>query len=180
VPAEIRAQVGPPLEPVQITSVDAMARRALQDDMPGIVLRSVIRSTTKAVAQYQAQRAAEQLRHSHDDAAGVLLDLAAFTLMIGTVATETADERGWRSLPAHVYIARGKLPRGKHVLDVPTPEGMRNVEVDISGRHAFIALRFLRGYLFAMLPETPLPGARGAMATAANEAPPTDGKGVLR
>jgi uncharacterized protein len=148
--------------------------------MPAIVLRSVVRSTTKAVAQYQAQRVAEQRRHANDDALGMLFDLAAIGLMIGTVATESADERGWRSLPAHVYIARGKLPRGKQVLTVPTPEGARSLDVDISGRYAFIGLRFLRGHLFAMLPEAPLPGGSEATATAASEATSTDGEEVLR
>jgi hypothetical protein len=42
----------------KITSVDAMARRALEDEMPGIMLRGFVRSTGKAVAQYQAQRQA--------------------------------------------------------------------------------------------------------------------------
>jgi hypothetical protein len=180
VPAEIRADGAPPLVPVQITSVDAMARRALRDDMPGIVLRNVIRSTTKAVAQYQAQRAAEERRRSNDDAAGTLFDLAALALMMGTVATESADERGWRSLPAQVYIARGKLPRGKQVLSLPTPEGPRSVDVDISGRHAFIVLRFLRGYLFAMLPEVPLPGGRGAAASAAHRIASIQGKEMVK
>jgi hypothetical protein len=180
VPAEIRVDGAAPLEPVQITSVDAMARRALQDDMPGIVLRSVVRSTAKAVAQYQVQRVAEEQRRSHHDGAGMVFDLAAFALMIGTVATESADERGWRSLPAQVYIARGKLPRGKRVLSVPTPEGRRSVDVDISGRHAFIVLRFLRGHLFAMLPEVPLPGARRATASTADRNASIQGKEMVK
>jgi hypothetical protein len=167
VPDEVRVDFGEPLRPVRIASVDAMARRALQDEMPGIVLRSVVRSTAKAVAQYQVQRAAdEQLRRGEDTEAG-LLGLAAVALMIGSVATEQADERGWRSLPAHIYLARGKLPRGRRVLSLATPRGERRVEVDLSGRHALIALRFLQGGLFAMLPQTPAADGDDSTHTAA-------------
>jgi hypothetical protein len=151
VPDEVRVDSGEPLRPVRIASLDAMARRALQDDMPGIMLRSVVRSTAKAVAQYQAQRAAQQ----SDDG---LMGLAALALMIGSVATEQADERAWRSLPAHVYLARGKLPRGRRVLSLATPRGERRVDVDLSGRHALIGMRFLQDSLFAMPPQTPPAG----------------------
>ena len=70
VPGEIRVDGAAPLQPVQITSIDAMARRGLRDEMPGIILRSAIRSTGKAVAQYQAQRAADQQRRNRNDGAG--------------------------------------------------------------------------------------------------------------
>jgi hypothetical protein len=155
VPDEVRVDFGEPLRAARITSVDAMARRALQDEMPGIVLRSVVRSTAKAIAQYQAQRAAEQQRYRGEDTEAGLLGLAALALMVGTLATEQADERGWRSLPADIYLARGRLPRGRRVLSLTTPAGERSVQVDLSGRHAFIALRFLQGSLFAMLPQAP-------------------------
>src|SRR5690606_3706606 len=41
-----------------VTSIDTMARRALRDEMPGIMLRGFVRSLSKAVAQYRAQHAA--------------------------------------------------------------------------------------------------------------------------
>ncbi|HXV06466.1 MAG TPA: hypothetical protein VD791_00410 [Burkholderiales bacterium] len=167
VPDEVRVDFGEPLRPARITSVDAMARRALQDEMPGIVLRSVVRSTTKAVAQYQAQRAAEQQRMHGDSGEAGLLGLAALALMIGTVATEQADERGWRSLPADIYVARGKLPRGRRMLSLATPRGERSVQVDLSGRHAFIALRYLQGSLFTMLPQIPASGGGDGAQTVA-------------
>jgi hypothetical protein len=172
VPDEVRVDFGEPLRPARITSVDAMARRALQDDMPGIVLRSMVRSTSKAVAQYQAQRAAERQRMQGDSGEAGLLGLAALALMVGTVATEQADERGWRSLPADIYVARGKLPRGRRQLSLATPAGERSVQVDLSGRHAFIAVRFLQGSLFTMLPQAPAAG--GADDTTHSAALPAD------
>jgi hypothetical protein len=83
------------------------------------------------------------------------------------VVTEQADERGWRSLPAQIYVARGKLPRGRRVLSLATPGGERRVEVDLSGRHALVALRLLQGNLFAMLPQAPAAGADDKTHTAA-------------
>jgi hypothetical protein len=167
VPDEVRVDFGEPLRPVRIASVDAMARRALQDEMPGIVLRSVVRSTTKAVLQYQAQRAADEQRRRGEDTEAGLLGLAAVGLMIGAVVTEQADERGWRSLPAQIYVARGKLPRGRRVLSLAIPGGERRVEVDLSGRHALVGLRVLQGNLFAMLPQAPAAGDDDKTHTAA-------------
>ncbi len=159
VPGELRIDGQTALTPVQITSVDTMARKALQDEMPGILLRTFIRSMTKATAQYQAQRAASKRRSQGDDTAGDLLDLAAVALALASAATESADERSWRSLPASISIARVRLPRGDHRIRLDTPSGMQSVAVNIAGRHAFVALREIDGTLFTMLPEAPLPGA---------------------
>ncbi|MCW5619675.1 MAG: hypothetical protein KIS79_01010 [Burkholderiales bacterium] len=139
----------------EVTSIDTMARRALQDEMPGIMLRGFIRSTGKAVAQYQAQRQADLRRRRGDGSGGAALDVAAIALMIGSMTTESADERAWRSLPANVLIARGKLPRGLHHVTLPTPAGGRGVAVNIEGRYAFIGLRLIGDHLFPMLPEAP-------------------------
>jgi hypothetical protein len=159
VPGELRIDGQTVLTPVQITSVDAMARKALQDEMPGILLRTFIRSVTKATAQYQVQRSASKRRSQGDDSAGDLLDLAAIALALGSAATESADERSWRSLPASISIARVRLPRGDHRIRLDTPSGVQSVAVNIAGRYAFVALRVIDGTLFAMLPEAPLPGA---------------------
>jgi hypothetical protein len=136
---------------VKLTSVDAMARRALEDEMPGIMLRGFVRSTTKAVAQYQAQRMAEERRKHGDDGAGAALDIAAIALMIGSAVTESADERGWRSLPATIHVARARVPPGTYSVTLDAPGG-QPVQVNIGGRHAFVALRLMGGRLFAMLP----------------------------
>jgi hypothetical protein len=67
--------------------------------------------------------------------------------------TESADERGWRSLPAQIHVARGRLPPGRHRVTIETRAGALSTEVNISGSHAFVGLRLLRGTLFAMLPQ---------------------------
>jgi uncharacterized protein len=159
VPSELRVDGAAPLLPVQITSVDSMARKALQDEMPGIMLRTFIRSIAKATAQYQVERAASKQRSKGDDSAGAMLDVTAFALALGSAATESADERSWRSLPATISIARARLPRGEHRIQLETPSGVQSVEVSIEGRYAFVSLRLIDGTLFAMLPKAPLAGA---------------------
>ena len=153
------------LTPVLVTNVDAMSRRALQDEMPGIMLRGFIRSTAKAVAQYETQRKADEARRKGDDGAAAALEAAAIGLMVGSVATETADERGWRSLPASISVARAKLPRGRHHITLNTASGPQDVEVNIQGRYAFVALRTMGGRLFASLPKAAPPaGSQSARA----------------
>ena len=150
VPTELR--VGDTtLTPVQITSVDAMARRALKDDMNGIMLRGFIRATAKAVAQYSLQHQAQQQN-------SLILSIAALAVSVGSVVTESADERTWRTLPARISIARGKLPPGTHTVTLATPAGPRSVQVNISGRYTFISLRMIRGQFFPMLPVAGLGG----------------------
>ena len=154
-PNSLRFADGATWPTAAVTSIDAMARRALRDEMPGIMLRGFVRSLSKAVAQYQAQRAAAQRRRAGDGSAGAALDVAAIALMIGSMVTESADERTWRSLPATVLIARGKLPRGSHTVTLPTPAGERSVQVHVQGRHAFIALRLIGDRLFVEAPDAP-------------------------
>jgi len=167
VPVEVRLDDGPALTPDEIANIDSMARRALKDEMPGILLRSVVRATTRAAAQVQMRRAADAAHSKGDDSKAGWLDAGAMILALGSVAIESADERVWRSLPAQVYVARGRLPRGVHSMTVASSAGEHRVTVDVSGRHAFIALRLLRGNLYAMLPEAPLPGGRQPTRTAA-------------
>ena len=64
-----------------ITSIDLMARRALKDDMPGIMLRGAIRSATKAATQYALQHQSQQNNSA-------ILGLAALAVMAAGVATE--------------------------------------------------------------------------------------------
>ncbi|MBF0159938.1 MAG: paraquat-inducible protein A [Magnetococcales bacterium] len=112
-----------------VTNIDAMARRALRDDMPGILLRSTIRAATKGVAQ----------KASYDQHA--LLGLA---VTLATLATESADERGWRLLPAQVSLARAMVPSGSHQITVTAAGGQQQtVAVALNGRYAIIPIRML-------------------------------------
>jgi hypothetical protein len=148
---QLRLDDGPSLTVAPITSIDLMARRALKDDMPGIMLRAAIRSTTKGVAQYQLQHQGQK----QDNAA---LAIAALAMTIGSIVTESADERTWRTLPSEIAIARGRIPAGTHTITLQTLEGVRSVQVNLSGRYAVVDLRLLRHKLFVQFPAA---GPRG-------------------
>ena len=150
-PGQLKLDDGQSLAVAPITSIDLMARRSLKDDMPGIMLRAAIRSTAKGVAQYQLL----QQGRKQDNAA---LAIAALAMTIGSVVTESADERTWRTLPSEIAIARGRLPAGTHTITLQTPEGVRNVQLNLSGRYIVVDLRLLRRQLFV---QPPAAAARG-------------------
>ncbi len=101
-PSQLTLDDGESLTVAPITSIDLMARRALKDDMPSIILRGTIRSAAKAATQYALQHQAQNQNNA-------LLGLAALAVTLGSVATESADERTWRTLPSEIGIARGRF-----------------------------------------------------------------------
>ncbi|MCZ2407593.1 MAG: hypothetical protein LC097_12795 [Burkholderiales bacterium] len=109
----------------KVVDVNVMARRALKDEMPGMVFRGMTRAIAKGVLQNEMQKRGGLI--------GGLIAAAA------TVATEQADDRMWRMLPGRVYVARGYLPPGEHRLSVngrPLPE-----PIQIDGQYALVPLR---------------------------------------
>ena len=116
---------GTDLKLEKVVDVNVMARRALKDEMPGMVLRGVTRAIAKGVMQNELQKGGGLV--------GGLIGAVA------SAATEVADDRMWRMLPGRVYIARGYLPPGEHVVTVngralPDP-------VKIDGQYALVPLR---------------------------------------
>jgi hypothetical protein len=164
------------LDTAHILDLDVMARRALKDEMPGLMLRAFARSAAKATAQYQMQRQMRDTRRGSNEAQlGMALGLLA--LQLGTLVTETADERGWRTLPAQVSLARGRFARGRHAVEIVTDAGTARFDVNLAARHALVNVRLLRGASFvspAGSPGTPAapPGAQSADGT---PAAPDDG-----
>jgi hypothetical protein len=144
-PIGLTVDDGPSLTAAPVTSIDLMARRRLQDDMPGIILRATIRSTASAVLQYQAQRAGD--RQNSAAIGGV-----AALVTIGSMVTESADDRTWRTLPSEIAIARARLPAGTHSITLQTPQGARSARVQLSGRHAVVDFRLLPYQLFVQSP----------------------------
>ena len=110
----------------KVVDLNVMARRALKDEMPGMVLRGVTRAVAKGVLQDQLQKNAGPL-------GGLVAAVAA-------VATEQADDRMWRMLPGRVYVARGYLPPGEHRIRINGRELEQTVKVD--GQYALVPLRF--------------------------------------
>lgn len=162
------------LPTAHILDLDAMARRALHDEMPAIMLRAFIRSSTKAIAQYEMQRQiAQNSRRREGDPTGAIL--ALFALQLGGIVVEQADERGWGTLPAQVSLVRARLPRGPHRVDVHTTSGSTTFDMTLAATHAIVSVRLLRGQSFV----TPVgaPGGRSEVPgsdPAARTAPPDE------
>ncbi len=156
-----------PLPLTLVTSVDHMARRALADEMPGIVVRTSVRAILKGAAQKVIQDNAGSM-----GLAGTFLSIAAG---VAAVATEQADERTWRTLPAFYSATRLALTPGEHQLTIQTPSGPTTRTVQVSGRHAVIVLRTSGNALYlAQSPYTP--PAPTAVAEPTPEILPAPGK----
>ncbi|UCH49906.1 MAG: hypothetical protein JSU95_09185 [Betaproteobacteria bacterium] len=115
-------------EGADITSVDLMSRRALKDEMPWIVLRAVTRATVKVALQ----KAASEEEDSRT---------ARAATKIGSIVTEQADERAWRSLPAEIAVARVRVEPGIHDIGVDVGGMQHRYRVNLDGPFAVMSVR---------------------------------------
>jgi len=122
-----------------LSNIDTMARRLLKDQMPGILLRTVIRAVLKSVAQDQAYKG------------GLVLGLATNA---ATVVTEQADDRSWRTLPERISVARATLPQGTQMIEFQTGNGSFQKEVTIGNRFSIIPVRIAGGTVYVGQPNT--------------------------
>ena len=113
----------------KVVDLNVMARRALKEEMPGMVLRGFTRAVAKGVLQDQLQK--------NGGTFGSILGMVG---AVASVATEQADDRMWRMLPGRVYVARGYLPPGEHSLRVNGRELEQPVKIE--GQYAVVPLRF--------------------------------------
>lgn len=142
----------------QITNIDAMARRSLKDEMPGIVGRNIVRAIAKGVMQKEA-----------GDRGGLVGSLLAIAF---TAATEQADERSWRTLPASISIGRARIPSGKHQMTLVGAQGSKLLDFTVSGSHAVVPVRLLSGSTYLMQSKVPTFEPSMIVANAEPIAPP--------
>ena len=91
-----------------VDNVDAVAKKTLEEQLPGIKVRALAR----AVAKNAMVRSARNNNNNDDNR------LAALLMNIATVATERADTRSWVTLPSEFYLASLSLPPGRYDIDV--------------------------------------------------------------
>jgi hypothetical protein len=115
-----------------VTSLNTMSKRALRDDMPGIIVRGILRAAAKTMSQKALM----------DQGGGAAI--AGIALNVANVVTESADERTWRTLPATISIARATLPSGKHDIAI----GSSKQSIDIQGSHAIVVTRLLGNQVY--------------------------------
>jgi hypothetical protein len=117
-----------------IVNVDAMAKRQLKDQLPGIIGRTAIRGIVKGAVQYAAQEKAGKL-------GGLVAGVA-------TVATEQADERAWRTLPARLSIARAILPAGEQMIEFRTGRGTYRGTITVGGKVNIVPIRIIGDFVY--------------------------------
>jgi len=117
-----------------LNSTTAMSRRALRDDMPGIILRTTVRAVTRAVAQ-------KKINETNP--------LAGLALGISSAVMEGADTRTWRTLPDNTQVVRLRLAKGEHQLSLPNALGGSRITVKVDQRYQVINLRTVGNQVFA-------------------------------
>lgn len=125
---------GRQLDLTQLNSTTAMSRRALRDDMPGIILRTTVRAITRGVAQKQINET--------NPLAGLAVGLTSAVL-------EGADTRTWRTLPDYTQVVRLRLKKGEHQVTLPSAVGGSMVKITVDQRYQVITLRAVGNQVFA-------------------------------
>ncbi|KAF0862250.1 COG3014 family protein [Pseudomonas sp. LD120] len=117
-----------------LNSTTAMSRRALRDDMPGIILRTSVRAITRGITQKNLNE---------------VNPLAGLAVGLASAVTEGADTRTWRTLPDNTQVARLRLKQGEHNLSLPNALGGTQVQVKVDQRYQVIALRVVGNQVFS-------------------------------
>lgn len=88
----------------EIVRLQSLAAKNLQDNMPGIVARQIVRVVAK-----------EELRQQMSKKGG---DLGNIFANLYNIASERADTRSWSTLPDSIHILRVNIEPGEHTIDV--------------------------------------------------------------
>jgi uncharacterized protein len=153
-----------------LTDVNVMARRALSDEMPGIITRSAVRAITRGITQ----AALDQGNSRNSGNAQLAGALVSLFVKVASVVTEVADERIWRTLPAAYSVTRVSLPPGSHKVTLSVPGGVQTAEFQIGGQYAVVALRSLGNTLYVAQGPVPEPSAVVVAPVAEPVASPVD------
>lgn len=116
---------------INLDSISAMSRRALHDDMPGIIMRTTNRAIISAEGQVKLRKTDPKRLESY--------------IQYG-LRKEDADTRTWRTLPDTTAVVRLRLKKGKHLLSLP---GLPPVQVNIDQAYQAVSLRVVANQIFA-------------------------------
>ncbi len=111
--------------------LNAMAARALKEQLTAMLVRQTLRATLKYETQKQA-----------NDNLGLL---GAFSAQIYNLVSEQADLRSWLTLPASAQVARFNVPAGEHKLQLSGPRGNAQVTINAKARSTTL-IRVVDGY----------------------------------
>jgi len=101
----------------EIVRIQSLAAKDLQEQLPALLTRQVVRVVAK-----------EQMRQKLSREAG---DVGNILASIYNIASERADTRSWSTLPDQVDIVRMQIPSGKQVLQVQMNGQQQSINVDV-------------------------------------------------
>ena len=101
----------------EIVRIQSLAAKDLQDQLPSLLTRQVVRVVAK-----------EKMRQKLSREAG---DIGNILASIYNIASERADTRSWSTLPDQVDIVRMNLPSGKQTLKVEINGQQKNIEINV-------------------------------------------------
>ncbi|MDO9081613.1 MAG: hypothetical protein Q7U44_12500 [Desulfuromonadales bacterium] len=102
-----------------LCDVRGLALKSLQEKMPILLTRQVVRAVSKSLAQQAARQK--------------FGDIGQLGMMVYSVISENADLRSWLTLPENVQILRVNLPSGEQQLRLQSPNSLlgTNLAVDV-------------------------------------------------
>jgi hypothetical protein len=102
----------------EIVRLQSLAAKQLQDEMPAIVTRQVVRLVAK-------EELRQQMSRKGGDVGNILAGLY-------NIASEKADTRSWSTLPDSIHILRLDLAPGQHEVELSINGTNRTITVDIN------------------------------------------------
>jgi len=122
--------------------ITAIASKALDERIALVYLKAGGRALLKFLA---AEKAKSELKKNESTLANIFGSIA-IDLLVG--ATEQADTRAWRTLPAQIHLARISAKPGAYKLSVAASDGqfsLKNVAVDVqAGRTSYVIVDDVR------------------------------------
>lgn len=128
--------------PIPMTNVNLMAKRALKDEMPHIILRNVSAVIRDGVLQQMA---------CSNNNGNLALQLGAG--LVG-VFLNRADERSWTTLPAFININRQKISYGKHMISVTVNGQTYTKTFKLDQPYQLLSYRIINNRVFFQLQQS--------------------------
>ena len=117
----------------EIVRLQSLAAKHLQDEMPAIVTRQVVRLVAK-------EEIRQQMSRKGGDVGNILAGLY-------NIASEKADTRSWSTLPDSIHVLRLDLATGQHQLTLNINGSNRTITVDINkDRQTLVKLTSIGSY----------------------------------
>ncbi|PKG82610.1 hypothetical protein CXF85_14125 [Colwellia sp. 75C3] len=118
----------------EIVRLQSLAAKQLQDEMPAIVTRQVVRLVAK-------EEIRQQMSRKGGDVGNILAGLY-------NLASEKADTRSWSTLPDSIHVLRLDLAPGQHELELNINGSHRTITVEINeDRQTLVKLTSIGSYI---------------------------------